>query len=220
MQRGRRAAWPGSVLERICADERAAAPSPRRVTIHLVDPCRPGAGRVWRTDQSRLLLMNTVASQVTVFTDDTVTMRGPVEPGPDLYEWARSVVLASPADRFGAATYAEAAGLHPDAYPTRAFYGSYLEYCYRRIVRRAPAHCRVVEHRTYAVAPRDQSAAPGGPQVLTLADGTRLRALDAVVLARGHVPLREPARRKRPIPAWRSWRSCSIRPRTWAARRP
>ncbi|MCK1822744.1 FAD/NAD(P)-binding protein [Streptomyces sp. XM83C] len=188
-----------SVLERICANERAAAPSPRRVTIHLVDPCRPGAGRVWRTDQSRLLLMNTVASQVTVFTDDTVTMQGPVEPGPDLYEWARSVVLASPADRFGAATYAEAAELHPDAYPTRAFYGSYLEYCYRRIVRRAPAHCRVVEHRTYAVALRDESDTPGGPQVLTLADGTRLRGLDAVVLAQGHVPLRESAQES----AWR-----------------
>ncbi|MEU8655045.1 FAD/NAD(P)-binding protein [Streptomyces sp. NPDC048737] len=181
-----------SVLERICANERAA-PSPRRVTIHLVDPCRPGAGRVWRTDQSRLLLMNTVASQVTVFTDDTVAMEGPVEPGPDLYEWARSVVLASPADRFGQATYAEAAALHPDAYPTRAFYGSYLEDCYRRIVRRAPAHCRVVEHRTHAVALRDQTDTPGGPQVLTLADGTRLRGLDAVVLAQGHLPRRPSA---------------------------
>ncbi|MFF1549153.1 FAD/NAD(P)-binding protein [Streptomyces sp. NPDC058291] len=181
-----------SVLERICANERTA-PSPRRVTIHLVDPCRPGAGRVWRTDQSRLLLMNTVASQVTVFTDGTVAMKGPVEPGPDLYEWARSVVLASPPERFGEATYAEAAALHPDAYPTRAFYGSYLEDCYRRIVRRAPAHCRVVEHRTHAVALRDQTGTPGGPQVLTLADGVRLRGLDAVILAQGHVPRRPSA---------------------------
>ncbi|MGW1404119.1 FAD/NAD(P)-binding protein [Streptomyces sp. NPDC002405] len=181
-----------SVLERICANERAA-PSPRRVTIHLVDPCRPGAGRVWRTDQSRLLLMNTVASQVTVFTDDTVTMKGPVEPGPDLYEWTRSVVLASPPDRFSAATYAEARALHPDAYPTRAFYGSYLEDAYRRIKERAPVNCRIAEHRTHAVALRDQSDAPGGPQVLMLADGTRLRGLDAVVLAQGHLPLRPSA---------------------------
>ncbi|MDC2959375.1 FAD/NAD(P)-binding protein [Streptomyces gilvifuscus] len=181
-----------SVLERICANERAD-PAPRRVTIHLVDPCRPGAGRVWRTDQSRLLLMNTVACQVTVFTDDTVAMKGPVEAGPDLYAWARSVVLAAPAGRYGDAVHAEAAALHPDAYPTRAFYGSYLEDCYRRIVRTAPAHCHVVEHRTHAVALREQTGTPGGPQTLTLADGTRLRDLDAVILAQGHLPRRPTA---------------------------
>jgi len=181
-----------SVLERICANERAA-PSPRRVTIHLVDPCRPGAGRVWRTDQSRLLLMNTVACQVTVFTDDTVAMKGPVDAGPDLYEWARSVVLTAPAGRYGDAVHAEAAALQPDAYPTRAFYGSYLEDCYRRIVRRAPAHCHIVEHRSHAVALREQTDTPGGAQVLTLADGTRLRDLDAVILAQGHLPRRPTA---------------------------
>lgn len=182
-----------SVLERICANERAA-PAPRRITIHLVDPGRPGAGRVWRTDQSRLLLMNTVACQVTVYTDDTVTMKGPVEPGPDLYQWARTVVPGAPPGRFGAAVRAEAAALSPDTYPTRAFYGHYLEDSYRRIRERAPAHCRVTEHRTRAVALRDQGAAPGGPQVLTLADGTRLSGLDAVVLAQGHLPQRPTAR--------------------------
>ncbi|MDQ0408668.1 FAD/NAD(P)-binding protein [Streptomyces sp. NPDC000349] len=179
-----------SVLERICANERAA-PSPRRVTVHLVDPAPPGAGQVWRTDQSRLLLMNTVASQVTVFTDPTVTMKGPVEPGPDLYTWARSLArTATPGGPFDDATRAEAHALGPDAYPTRAFYGSYLQDAYRHISRRAPAHCRIVEHRTRAVALRDQSDEPGGPQILTLADGTRLRGLDAVVLAQGHLPHR------------------------------
>ncbi|MER5512859.1 FAD/NAD(P)-binding protein [Streptomyces sp. NPDC002766] len=194
-----------SVLERICANERSA-PAPRRVTIHLVDPCRPGAGRVWRTDQSRLLLMNTVACQVTVFTDDTVAMKGPVEPGPDLYAWARTVVLAAPPGRFGDAVRAEAAALHPDTYPTRAFYGSYLQDCYRRIVRRAPAHCRVVEHRTHAVALREQSGTPGGTQVLTLADGTRLRDLDAVILAQGHLP-------RRPTPEESAWATMAARHR-------
>ncbi|MFF9043607.1 FAD/NAD(P)-binding protein [Streptomyces parvulus] len=179
-----------SVLERILANERAH-PAPRRVTIHLVDPAEPGAGQVWRTDQSRLLLMNTVASQVTVYTDDTVTMKGPVEPGPDLYTWARRVVLAAgPGGRFDAATRAEAATLHPDAYPTRAFYGRYLRDAYRHIGRRAPGHCRIAEHRTRAVALRDESGEPGGPQTLTLADGTRLRGLDAVILAQGHLPRR------------------------------
>ena len=53
-----------------------------------MDSSPPGAGRVWRTDQSRNPLMNTVATQVTVFTDHTVVMRGPVRPGPSLADWA------------------------------------------------------------------------------------------------------------------------------------
>ncbi|MFJ5265737.1 FAD/NAD(P)-binding protein [Streptomyces sp. NPDC088387] len=178
-----------SVLERLCANQRAAPAAPA-LTVHVVDPCPPGAGQVWRTDQSRLLLMNTVACQVTVFTDDTVEMDGPVEPGPSLYEWARTVVPAAPPARFDAATRAEAAALGPDDYPTRALYGSYLRDAYRRIREHAPHGCRIVEHRTRAVALRDTGGAPGGSQVVTLADGTRLRALDAVVLAQGHLPQR------------------------------
>ncbi|MFD8705575.1 FAD/NAD(P)-binding protein [Kitasatospora sp. NPDC059648] len=176
-----------SVLERICANERAPGRHDR-LTVHLVDPYRPGAGRVWRTSQSRLLLMNTVASQVTVFTDETVDMAGPVEPGPNLYEWARTVVLPAGPDAFGEATYTEATALHPDGYPTRAFYGRYLVDAYRRIRERAPAHCHIVEHATRAVALRDGVSRSGAGQVLSLADGTRLAGLDAVVLALGHLP--------------------------------
>ncbi len=154
-----------SVLERLCANERKS-PAHEAVTVHVVDPYAPGAGKVWRTDQSRLLLMNTVASQVTMFTDHTVTMDGPVEEGPSLYEWA--------AGRLG-----------PDDYPTRAFYGAYLEDVFRTVRDSAPAHLTVLEHRTSALA-LDDSA--DGTQSLRLADGTRLTGLDAVVLAQGHLP--------------------------------
>ncbi|RSS80399.1 FAD/NAD(P)-binding protein [Streptomyces sp. WAC06614] len=182
-----------SVLERLCANERAAG-ARRPVVVHLVDPYPAGAGRVWRTSQSRLLLMNTVASQVTVFTDATVEMDGPVEPGPSLYEWARDVVPAAPAGQYDAATRAEARKLRPDTYPTRAFYGRYLEYVFDRVRAAAPAHCALVEHRTRAVALEDDATGPGGPQTLVLADGTRLAGLDAVVLAQGHLPARPSAR--------------------------
>jgi hypothetical protein len=87
-----------SVLERLCAHERKS-PSCGSLVVHVVDPAEPGAGSVWRTDQSRHLLMNTVASQITVFTDDRVTIDGPIEPGPSLYEWARGLVdPAAPGD--------------------------------------------------------------------------------------------------------------------------
>ncbi|MEK8170570.1 FAD/NAD(P)-binding protein [Streptomyces sp. M19] len=42
---------------------------------------------MWRTAQPPELLMNTVASQVTLFTDPTVVCEGPVRTGPSLYEW-------------------------------------------------------------------------------------------------------------------------------------
>lgn len=194
-----------SVLERICANERKSASHPT-VTVHVVDAARPGPGRVWRTDQSPHLLMNTVASQVTVYTDGSVTMNGPIEDGPSLYEWAKSLCLTGdpaaqatgPDGRFRT----EAAGLGPDSYPSRALYGRYLEDVFAATVSRAPAHVTVVEHRARAVALDDTPAVtpaetpdgtPAGPpgsgtQVLTLADGTRIAGLDAVVLAQGHVP--------------------------------
>ena len=75
-----------------------------------------------------------MASQITVFTDDSARIGGPIEPGPSLYEWARSLaLLGDPADT-SATTLAEAARLGPDSYPTRAFYGCYLRDCFERIV--------------------------------------------------------------------------------------
>ncbi|MEV0493178.1 FAD/NAD(P)-binding protein [Streptomyces atratus] len=179
-----------SVLERLCANERTS-PSHRAVTVHVVDPYAPGPGKVWRTGQSRRLLMNTVASQVTVFTDRTVTMDGPVAEGPGLYEWAADLARRSDTPearaRFSPGTLAEARRLGPDDYPTRAFYGAYLGDAFHTVKASAPQHVTVVEHRTRAVALSDE-ARPGGPQSLLLADGTRLAGLDAVVLSQGHVP--------------------------------
>ncbi|WP_199839731.1 FAD/NAD(P)-binding protein [Streptomyces sp. XY431] len=98
-----------SVLERLCANERSS-PSGATVTVHVVDPAPPGAGRVWRTDQSRHLLMNTVASQITVYTDDSVRIDGPVEPGPSLYEWAKSLASEGSPDRPAGRPAGQAAG--------------------------------------------------------------------------------------------------------------
>ncbi|MET9378884.1 FAD/NAD(P)-binding protein [Streptomyces sp. NPDC002992] len=202
-----------SVLERICANERIA-PTHRTLTLHVVDPAAPGAGAVWRTEQSRHLLMNTVASQVTVYTDDSARIEGPVEPGPSLYEWARELAAlavltkdgaetfgtgteGTGADGYDAATLEEARRLGPDSYPSRAFYGRYLHDSFQRVVARAPAHITVRVHRSRAVAMADTHGVPGGPQGVRLEDGTRLNHLDGVVLAQGHVPARLTAREAR-----------------------
>ncbi|MGV9558798.1 FAD/NAD(P)-binding protein [Streptomyces sp. NPDC003522] len=196
-----------SLLERLCAQERKS-PLWERVDVHVVDPEPPGAGRVWRPAQSTHLLMNTVASQVTVYTDGSVGIRGPLEEGPSLYEWARALCRGSlapgPATPGDGDVLAEARALEPDSYPTRALYGRYLTWAFEQVVANAPAHVGVWVHRTRAVAleeaaqPAGASAGPygAGPQTVVLEDGTRLTGLSAVVLAQGHVPAR-PGREER-----------------------
>lgn len=186
-----------SVLERLCAHERKS-PSSASLTVHVVDPSEPGAGSVWRTDQSRHLLMNTVASQITVFTDDRVSIDGPIEPGPSLYEWARSLLDGgSGRESETPEDLAEARLLTPDTYPTRAFYGCYLRACFHRITANAPAHVTVAEHRTRAVRMADAQGDPDGPQSVELENGDWLHGVDGVVLAQGHVSRRPTPREQR-----------------------
>ncbi|GAA3821371.1 FAD/NAD(P)-binding protein [Streptomyces coacervatus] len=164
-----------SVLERLCASAEELLPPGGRLTVHVVDPAPPGPGNVWRTAQSPELLMNTVACQVTLFTDDSVDCSGPVRPGPSLYEWAGG-------------------GLGADEYPTRAQYGRYLEWVFAKVVREAPPAVRVETHRARAVRLDD---AEDGRQTLTLDDGGTLSGLSAVVLAQGHLPAAADAEQRR-----------------------
>ena len=74
-----------SVLERVVANlppmlatcDEVADP----IIIHLVDPFSPGAGRIWRFDQSPLLRMNSLAMDTTLFLDPSVTCHGPIVQG-------------------------------------------------------------------------------------------------------------------------------------------
>ncbi|WP_274557877.1 FAD/NAD(P)-binding protein [Streptomyces spiramyceticus] len=166
-----------SVLERLCASVPALTPDVR-LTVHVVDPAPPGAGRVWRTEQPADLLMNTVASQVTLFTDESVDCAGPIRPGPSLYEWATAPT------RTNATTTDTALG--PDDYPTRACYGRYLEWVFRQVVCGAPESVTVQVHSARAVRLQD---APDGTQSLALDNGLTLTGLSAVVLAQGHLPV-------------------------------
>ena len=155
-----------SVLERLCASAPELLAPGTRLTVHVVDPSPPGPGRVWRTAQPAELLMNTVASQVTLFTDDSVDCSGPIRPGPSLHTWADGE-------------------LGPDDYPTRAQYGQYLEWVFGEVVRGAPPALQVLTHRARATR-LDETA--DGHQILVLDNGRTLPDLSAVVLAQGHLP--------------------------------
>ncbi|MES5822539.1 FAD/NAD(P)-binding protein [Streptomyces sp. RG80] len=131
--------------------------------IHLVDPHPPGAGRIWREAQSPLLWMNSHAEDVTMFTDETVDMAGPVRPGPTLHEWA---------------------GIEGATFADRQLQGGYLRWVHEQAVAALPPSIRVHHHPRRALrvsGPRE------GRQQVWLEGRPRPLLADLVVLALGHL---------------------------------
>lgn len=159
-----------SVLERLCASAPDYFPPGTHLTIHVLDPSAPGSGSVWRTAQSSQLLMNTVASQATMFTDDTVVCVGPIRSGPTFYEWALKSGLP----------------LGPDDYPTRAQFGEYLQWAFSTTVEHAPSNVEVRVHRAKAIRLDEHGR---DRRSILLSNGHVIRDLAAVILAQGHLPL-------------------------------
>ncbi|MEV6619290.1 FAD/NAD(P)-binding protein [Amycolatopsis sp. NPDC051106] len=175
------------VLERLGAN--SGLLRDRRLEVHLIDPFPPGPGRVWRYDQSPLLRMNSMPEDVTMFTDDSVKMAGPVRPGPTLLEWARKVRDGALDAEVPADVVAELTALDSFDFPTRRLQSAYLTWVYRKIVGDLPEGIDVVEHAARAVG-------VDGPAV-SLSDGTTVRA-DAVVFTVGHLDA-EPDDREREL---------------------
>ncbi|KAK8079718.1 FAD-NAD(P)-binding-domain-containing protein [Apiospora hydei] len=161
-----------SVVERLAAYAPDLITPGKQLTVHVIDPSTPGAGNVWRTTQSSELLMNTVTSQITLYTDKSVESAARICPGPTLYEWIRE---KHPELKYG-----------PDDYPTRALYGEYLTWIFNDVIARAPPNFHVEVHATRAVRLDDGLK---GFQTLALENGTTLTGLTAVVLAQGHLSL-------------------------------
>lgn len=148
--------------------ERIAANAPdlyagSGLDIHLVDPHPPGGGRIWRTAQSPLLWMNSHAEDVTMFTDETVQMAGPVREGPTLHEWAE---------------------LDGRTFADRQIQGRYLRHVYERALAELPPEVTVHHHARRALrvsGPRE------GRQQVWLEGRPRPLLADLVVLALGHL---------------------------------
>src|ERR1700712_4425210 len=107
-------------LERFAAARSVAAERPP-VVLPLVDPFPAGPGRIWRREQSPLLKLNSMAEDVTMFTDDSCTIDGPVRPGPSLLEWVEGVRHGRLLDveQADPAIRAELARLRRGDFPTR-----------------------------------------------------------------------------------------------------
>ncbi|MEU1121603.1 MULTISPECIES: FAD/NAD(P)-binding protein [unclassified Streptomyces] len=150
------------ILERIAANA-AELYGGSGLDIHLVDPYPPGAGRIWRHDQSPLLWMNSQAQDVTLFTDDTVEIAGPVLPGPALHEWS---------------------GRAGRDFLDRREQGAYLRWVYERAVAALPAGVTVHHHPCRALR---VTGARDARQEVTLEGAAAPLVADLVILTQGHL---------------------------------
>lgn len=168
-----------------------AAGTPNKLHIHLVDPFPPAAGHVWRTEQSRLYLMNTPSFFPTLVPDQGV--EAPPLAGCSFNEW-RAVQQTLPWDQLSDGDKTELAALGATNFPSRALYGRYLSWCFVQLVQAMPDGVTLTVHA--AEAKRVARDHGNGGFAVVLLDGTSLRA-DQVVLALGHVESKlSPAQRE------------------------
>jgi FAD-NAD(P)-binding protein len=168
------------ILERLGAS--APELGPDGLDVHLVDPYPPGPGRIWRHEQSPLLAMNSMAADVTMFTDDSVICDGPIVPGPSFWEWAQALRTSGDPDALGPELAAELRAVTASTFPTRRLQSAYLSWVLGEVVAGLPRGMRAHLHRTRAVDLTEQ----GDLQLLRLENGDTLH-VDAVVLASGHL---------------------------------
>ncbi|MFI9818847.1 FAD/NAD(P)-binding protein [Saccharothrix variisporea] len=164
------------VLERLGANAPALFGGP--LEVHLVDPFPAGSGRVWRHEQSALLRMNSMAEDVTMFTDSSVVCEGPVRPGPSLAEWDWSTVDLPEEVR------AELAAMEPTSFPSRRVQSAYLKWFHAKAVESLPRGSSVHVHPTRAVRVTGSSQLR---QRVWLAGRSEPLVADVVVFALGHL---------------------------------
>ncbi|MBE2998446.1 FAD/NAD(P)-binding protein [Nocardiopsis sp. HNM0947] len=177
-----------SLLERIAANLPLLAPG-RRVYVHVLDPFPPGAGRIWRREQSEHLWMNTTAGDCTMYTDPSVTCDGPIVQGPTLTEWATRLAAGGLERPPGFTTdehdLAEARRVSAGWFSTRRLLNRYLAWVFHDTAARARGDLSV---RALPSTVVDLLDLPGGGHRLVLEPGFGHLDADAVVLAQGGTP--------------------------------
>ena len=156
-----------SALERVISHARADVTGPP-VELLLIEPGELGNG-MHQLKQPDYLLLNTIASQLTIFSDERMTPGAPVTTGPGFFEWCGTT--QGPV-RF-------------DEFLPRRLLGEYLQWAAGELQARAPQRLTVRHLRVPA-----ESVVPGPGDdrtgaVVTLADGERHR-VDLAIVTTGH----------------------------------
>ncbi|MES1948492.1 hypothetical protein C84B14_14159 [Salinisphaera sp. C84B14] len=156
-----------NVLERLTAFASLREKFPLQ-RIYLIDPTASGEG-IHEIEQPDHMLLNTVASQITMFMDHTVEDSGPILPGPNLHDWA---LLNAP-------KYLDDG---PNTYLPRKVFGRYMRWVYSYLSERLARYCDVIPVRHNAV---ELEREPGGEFRLALENGENY-FVDNVILTTGH----------------------------------
>ncbi|RJG14819.1 FAD/NAD(P)-binding protein [Massilia cavernae] len=168
-----------SILERIVAFARTV---PLPLQVNLVDPGECGPG-VHLPRQPQHLLINTLASQVTIFPFAEAVQIPCACEAPSLTEWARAQGYRRFGEQFvkaGAAGGGEE--ITDDDYLPRQLLGLYLSWAYAQVAGAAPPSMTIRHLRQRAA---DMAPQPGGGYLVELENGFSL-ASDFVFLATGH----------------------------------
>ena len=156
--------------------------------VDIVDPHMPGAGRIWRAQESPLLLMNSRAADVSIFTDTSVDCEGPVRAGPSLAQWADGIrrgEIAAPTA--GTERLAEIEALRETDFASRRVQSLYLEWFFGQVLAQLPGTVTVTVHRSTATAVRRTDDGAGWRIDL---EGRAPLHADLTLLAAGHTDAR------------------------------
>ncbi|WNV87074.1 FAD/NAD(P)-binding protein [Umezawaea sp. Da 62-37] len=150
-----------SVLERVISHTRLPGPP---LELLLIEPGELGLG-IHDVKQPDYLLLNTIASQLTIFSDERMAPGAPVTTGPSLFEWCL--------EHHGPVRF--------DEFLPRRLLGEYLQWAVRDLLDRVPS--RLTVRHIPAVA-RDVRP-DGSGAVVVLADGSSHR-VDVALVTTGH----------------------------------
>ena len=177
-----------SLVERLGAYLREPAFAGRAVVLHIIDDAQVGSGRIWNTEQTRTLCMNTLAGAVTLFTEPGSTVGAPVLEGPTMFEWIQALrgeeipaAKAALVERYPAHVpdefKAEMDATVPESNPSRALYGEYIAWVFEVALGELPETATVECHAARAVRLTESD----GVDVIELSDGTRIEAATTVM---------------------------------------
>ncbi|OED42999.1 hypothetical protein ACH42_11310 [Endozoicomonas sp. (ex Bugula neritina AB1)] len=123
-----------SILERIIAY--SLENRKRSIHIYLYDPNTPGSG-CHDINQPEHLLVNTVAEQITQFSDPSIENSGSIIDGPSFYEWLSNQTK-----------FEKSLGtVNPNAYYSRSLFGKYLNWVFNYLIELAPNNITIDFHQ-------------------------------------------------------------------------
>lgn len=132
-----------NILERLSALLNAQA-SVFPMTLHLIDPAMPGQG-VHEWSQPQHLLVNTVAGQITMYSDASVVDAGPVVPGPSFLDWVRAKGYRCVDGQYIVSGAGREIG--ENEYLPRSLLGAYLSAVYDQLLASLPPQVTLRNHR-------------------------------------------------------------------------